>query len=118
MQHRYQANTIAARLHPTVYETLQKDQYAFVQIHPTAAGVFDGLQHLIFNKPNGRPFPRRYDERELLRELDVAMAEAPHGPNSYATAIRYNVNGVVTTLPILIVHAVIKQSPVPMRALD
>ena len=118
MQHRYQSATIAARLHPAVYEALQKDQDAFVQTHPTAEGVFDRLQHLVFRRANGRPFPRRYDERELLRELDATMAAAPLGPNSYANAVRYNINGVVTTLPILNIHMVVQQSPVPMRPLD
>lgn len=119
IEHRYRESTIHNMLHPTVLGDLQAKREEFIRKYPHTRDAFGGLQSIIVNKNNSRPFPRDFDEDEFLAAARLKMMSQPRYPNGYATAIRYNIgNGVVTSLPILVLHVNIDLDPIQMRPFD
>jgi len=97
-----------------VRDDLEKKHKEFLHRYPHLKDAFGGLQSIVVNTNNRRPFPRDFDEDEFLAAASLEMMTEPRFPNSYATA-RYNIgNGVVTSLPILVMHVNIDLDPIPM----
>ena len=116
--HMHRVITLEKMLHPEIFDALIKEQLQFVKKYPHVDGLFDGLQYIIYNKTDGRPFPRNFDEDEFLENLKEHLSMKPHHANGYASAIQYDIgNGIVTPLPILVLPFLDQTAPVPMQPL-
>ena len=116
LSHRYRFNTVQDMLHTKSQNDLHAKREEFIQKYPHTRDLFGGLQYLIVNRNDGRPASKGFDEDEFLAGLRRTMMTEPQYPNSYADEVRYNLgNGVVTALPILIVHVNIELSAVPIQ---
>lgn len=116
--HRFHAKTLQKMLHLDRYDALQAERNRMIRRYPQIKDLFNGLQYVIYMKSNNRPFTREFKEDEFLAKVEKFVATAPLGPNSYATAVRYNIgNGVVTSLPILTFNIHESLMPVSMLAI-
>jgi hypothetical protein len=116
---RKRVHTLRQLMHPKRFAALEKAQNLFISKYPHTRGIFDGLQYIIYNRTDSRPFPRNLDESEVLEHLKQTMATAPSNyGNDYASLIQYDIgNGVVTSLPILVLYVSVETPPIPMPPL-
>ena len=111
-EHSFQVKTLRDRLHRDIISDLEQEKLVFLAKHDHMR-MFGGLQHVIYNQMNRRPFPHDFDEEEFLEAIFETMSKKPQHPNNYS-GIRFDIgNGVVTTLPILTFEVAVKVSPVP-----
>lgn len=119
-KHAWRVTTLEQMMHSKRFAALQQEQRSFVRKYPHARGIFDGLQSIIYNKTDSRPFPQNFDENELLEHLKQAMATTPPNyGNDYASLIQYDIgNGIVSSLPILVLYVSVEAPPIPMHTLE
>jgi len=111
-------STLSNILHPQIFEDLEAQKADFVRKYPHTDGIFDGLQHFVITRNNARPIPGDFDEKEFLKDFRKVAKTKPEYPNGYATAVRYNIgNGVITTMPILVLQVNVQLEPVHMAPL-